>query len=117
DRGATTLSVWTRSRGAYVWPLPSGPVPTPTRVVSRKIHETIPTMNGDIDLLPPFPAVEMRRNTGADTTGSNVGHDHEVIFDFGTGVTIPSVQGCTAWGGATCTASASGSTVTADLHG
>jgi hypothetical protein len=23
DRGATTLSVWTRSRGAYVWPLPS----------------------------------------------------------------------------------------------
>jgi len=22
DRGATTLSVWTRSRGAYVWPLP-----------------------------------------------------------------------------------------------
>jgi hypothetical protein len=33
DRGSTTLSVWTRSRGAYVWPLPSGPVgagPTPT---------------------------------------------------------------------------------------
>lgn len=26
DRGATTLSVWTRGRGAYVWPLPSGPV-------------------------------------------------------------------------------------------
>ena len=26
DRGATTLSVWTRSRGAYVWPLPgAGP--------------------------------------------------------------------------------------------
>ncbi|HET7529697.1 MAG TPA: hypothetical protein VFJ98_01935 [Mycobacteriales bacterium] len=24
DRGATTLSVWTRGRGAYVWPLPSG---------------------------------------------------------------------------------------------
>ena len=23
DRGATTLSVWTRSRGVYVWPLPS----------------------------------------------------------------------------------------------
>ena len=32
DRGATTLSVWTRGRGAYVWPLPSAPVvaPTPT---------------------------------------------------------------------------------------
>jgi hypothetical protein len=29
DRGATTLSVWTRGRGAYVWPLPSGPVVPP----------------------------------------------------------------------------------------
>ncbi len=25
DRGGTTLSLWTRSRGAYAWPLPSGP--------------------------------------------------------------------------------------------
>jgi hypothetical protein len=24
DRGFTTLSVWTRSRGAYVWPLATG---------------------------------------------------------------------------------------------
>jgi hypothetical protein len=32
DRGSTTLSVWTRGRGAYVWPLPlaSGASPTPT---------------------------------------------------------------------------------------
>jgi hypothetical protein len=34
DRGATTLSVWTRSRGAFVWPLPTGAIgggtPTPT---------------------------------------------------------------------------------------
>ena len=26
DRGATTLSVWTRGRGAYVWQLPNAPV-------------------------------------------------------------------------------------------
>jgi hypothetical protein len=26
DRGATTLSLWTRSRGAYAWPLTSGPI-------------------------------------------------------------------------------------------
>jgi hypothetical protein len=26
DRGSTTLSVWTRSRGAYAWPLPSSAV-------------------------------------------------------------------------------------------
>ena len=33
DRGATTLSLWTRSRGAYVWPLTQGPVnPLPTIV-------------------------------------------------------------------------------------
>lgn len=30
DRGATTLSVWTRGRGAFVWPLPSGAVPKPS---------------------------------------------------------------------------------------
>lgn len=30
DRGFTTLSVWTRGRGAYVWPLPSSPGATPT---------------------------------------------------------------------------------------
>ena len=31
DRGSTTLSVWTRSRGAYVYPLSgAGPTPTPT---------------------------------------------------------------------------------------
>src|ERR1043166_6553213 len=33
DRGSTTLSVWTRSRGAYAYPLPGGggtPTATPT---------------------------------------------------------------------------------------
>jgi hypothetical protein len=31
DRGNTTLSLWTRSRGAYAWPLPLGPLsPLPT---------------------------------------------------------------------------------------
>ncbi len=30
DRGSTTLSVWTRGRGAYVYPLTSGALPTPT---------------------------------------------------------------------------------------
>lgn len=33
DRGATTLGLWTRSRGAYAWPLPTGPEnPLPTSV-------------------------------------------------------------------------------------
>ena len=31
DRGSTTLALWTRSRGAYAWPLPTGPEnPLPT---------------------------------------------------------------------------------------
>jgi hypothetical protein len=30
DRGFSTLSVWTRGRGAYVWPLPLSPGATPT---------------------------------------------------------------------------------------
>jgi hypothetical protein len=39
DRGATTLSVWTRSRGAFVWPLPSGAIATPTlQIVSLEHH-------------------------------------------------------------------------------
>jgi hypothetical protein len=33
DRGATTLSVWTRGRGAYVWPLPNTPF--------NKLNQTI----------------------------------------------------------------------------
>jgi hypothetical protein len=32
DRGATTLSVWTRSRGAYVWQLPLGPLDPANRL-------------------------------------------------------------------------------------
>ena len=34
DRGSTTLSVWTSSRGAYVYPLPGGASPTPTPTAS-----------------------------------------------------------------------------------
>jgi hypothetical protein len=30
DEGNTTLAAWTRARGAYVWPLPSGPFTPPT---------------------------------------------------------------------------------------
>ena len=34
DRGSTTLSVWTRSRGAYVYPLSGASSPTPTPTAS-----------------------------------------------------------------------------------
>ena len=48
DRGNTTLSVWTRSRGAYVWPLPSAPLLNLTNVVSRKTHGSAGTFDLDI---------------------------------------------------------------------
>ena len=80
DRGATTLSVWTRSRGAYVWPLPSGPVaiPTPTNVVSRKTHGGAGTF--DINLLAPANATECR-------SGGATG-DHTVVVTFPTTVSV-----------------------------
>ena len=42
DRGFTTLSVWTRGRGAYVWPLPSDPngTPSPTPTMTPGITPT-----------------------------------------------------------------------------
>ena len=48
DRGNTTLSVWTRSRGAYVWPLPSAPLLSLSSVVSRKVHGSAGTFDLDI---------------------------------------------------------------------
>ena len=40
DRGSTTLSVWTRSRGAYVYPLAGGGSPTPTPTASPSATPT-----------------------------------------------------------------------------
>ncbi len=40
DRGATTLSVWTRGRGAFVWPLPA-----PPNINLKIVSVTEPTTN------------------------------------------------------------------------
>ncbi len=41
DRGSTTLALWTRSRGAYAWPLPTGPEnPLPTNVAAASASGT-----------------------------------------------------------------------------
>jgi hypothetical protein len=40
DRGSTTLSVWTRSRGAYVYPLTGAPTPSPTPTPSPSATPT-----------------------------------------------------------------------------
>jgi hypothetical protein len=77
DRGATTLSIWTRSRGAYAWPLPSAPLPTLVSVVSRKLHGA--AGNFDVDLTPPASGIECRSG------GAN--SDYTMVFTFSNPVT------------------------------
>jgi hypothetical protein len=48
DRGNTTLSLWTRSRGAFAWPLPLGPLaPLPT---SLTVDPATGTFGGTVNL-------------------------------------------------------------------
>lgn len=76
DRGSTTLALWTRSRGAYVYPLPSSPIltaaPTLASAVSRMTHGS----KGTFDLPLPItgPAAIEPRTDGA-------GH-YTIVFNF-----------------------------------
>ncbi len=48
DRGGTTLSLWTRSRGAFVWPLTLGPInPLPTTLT---VDPATGDFGGTVDL-------------------------------------------------------------------
>ena len=73
DRGSTTLSLWTRSRGAYVYPLPSAAIGAPTLVsaVSRMTHGPAGTF--DLPLSLSSRTIEPR----SDGTGN-----YTVIFTF-----------------------------------
>ena len=55
DRGATTLSVWTRGRGAYVWPLPVSASPTPTATATATATPT-PTSTATATVTPTATA-------------------------------------------------------------
>jgi len=74
DRGATTLSVWTRSRGAYVWPLPSA-VLTLTAAASRLTHGTA----GDFDIEMPLTGTSGVEDRSAST--------YTAVFTFDSPVT------------------------------
>lgn len=76
DRGSTALSVWTRSRGAYAFPLPTGNLtaaaPILISAASRMTHAGV----GAFDLPLPLagsPAVEPR------TDGAG---DYNIVFNF-----------------------------------
>ncbi len=46
DRGATTLALWTRSRGAYAWPLPTGPESGPAGPATMSTPAASSTLTG-----------------------------------------------------------------------
>ena len=46
DRGSTTLALWTRSRGAYVWPLPLGPESSPAGPATMSTPAASSTLTG-----------------------------------------------------------------------
>jgi hypothetical protein len=71
DRGNTTLSVWTRSRGAYVYPLPSAPLPILTSVVSRKTHGSF----GNFD-------IELINGNGIESRSGGANSAYTLIFSF-----------------------------------
>ena len=76
DRGSTTLSVWTRGRGAYVWPLPSAPPLNLTSVVSRKTHSSAGTFD-----------VDLTSGTGIECRSGGPTNDYTMIFSFSTPIT------------------------------
>jgi hypothetical protein len=90
--------------------------------VSRKIHNTAPTPTAfDISLPLVGPiGIECRKNTGLDSTGPNVGHDHEIIVTFPVNVTVASADATDAPNPpatvGTTTFSVSANVVTVDLH-
>ena len=81
DRGNTTLSVWTRSRGAYVWPLPSASLLNPISVVSRKVHGSAGTF--DIDLpFSPDPSASAVLPPGIECRIGGANSNYTMVFTF-----------------------------------
>jgi hypothetical protein len=81
DRGATALSVWTRGRGAYVYPLPSSDIVTPALTLNSAASRGVHGLAGTFDVNLPLsgtPGVECR----SDGSGN-----YTVIFTFSNPIT------------------------------
>ncbi|MEY2555612.1 MAG: hypothetical protein QOF93_756 [Verrucomicrobiota bacterium] len=84
DRGNTTLSVWTRSRGAYAWPLPSAPLLNLTNVVSRKVHGSA----GTFDIVLSCPACAgPALAPGIECRSGGTNNSYKMVFSFTNTVT------------------------------
>ncbi|MBK8464725.1 MAG: carboxypeptidase regulatory-like domain-containing protein [Chloracidobacterium sp.] len=68
DRGSTTLSLWTRGRGAFAWPLPLGPIGTPS-VTPTATPTTAPTATATNTATntPTFTPTSTSTNTQTNT--------------------------------------------------
>jgi hypothetical protein len=103
DRGSTTLSVWTRSRGAYVWPLPSASL-TLLSAASRLTHGPAGTFDVDMPLI------------GTSGVEDRTASTYNAVFTFDTPVTsgqVTVVSGTATVGPITF----SGNAMTAQLTG
>ncbi len=92
DRGATTLSVWTRARGAYAWPLPSAPIILPTATPS--VTGTPPTATRTAVVTPsatatPGPCFNYTITTGTSTVISGTQDIGNHCDDCATTVQLP----------------------------
>jgi hypothetical protein len=56
DRGATTLALWTRSRGAYAWPLPTGPESGPAGPATMSTPAASATLTGSSVTFTWYPS-------------------------------------------------------------
>jgi hypothetical protein len=86
--------------------------------VSRKTHGTASLFDINLPLTGNPLGIEGRRNTGGDSSGPNVGHDHEVVLTFPRAVTLSgaSVTSSTSSDSPSATATVSSNVVTVDLH-
>jgi hypothetical protein len=56
DRGSTTLALWTRSRGAYAWPLPTGPEGGPAGPATMSTPAASSTLTGSTVTFTWYPS-------------------------------------------------------------
>jgi hypothetical protein len=107
---------WRTRIGSFKFANCVAAAPAPISAVSSKFHGTNPNPF-KIDLLPPAPAIECRRNTGADSNGPNQGRDHQVVITFPSAVRVGGVSVASSDNNATADAPiVNGAIVTVNLH-
>ncbi len=74
DRGSTTLALWTRSRGAYAWPLPTGPEGGPAGPATMSTPAAGSTLTGSSVSFTWYPSAAAQAywiDVGSTSGGNN----------------------------------------------